>query len=604
MAFEGSEHIINIIEELRDIIDVFIIGYQKRSYHGSNINDFDMAVVSYLKENNLADIFLEVETDLTKEARVQETDKRNMIIQAAEDAGCSHCLVIDADEFYNKESFLQALTEIDNNDYEQTYCQYVNYYGDYSHYMVYPFKNGMYVPFVTKTCYRFKYSTNDFPLPSDPTRRYERIKGKNGEFTPYHVFLWHDIKMHHLSWVRKNIFNKLKAWSSRSVFNDIYTKIEVAIQDWKNFIQGKKGNEARIIFNTPGNKIQIKEFPKQYITPKYSVAEIDDMVKPYYKPREKQIVVLNMSTDVGEGLFSELEETCYNTWYKRQKEQFGLDNITYYGVYPGEENKIEGHNIFIKDIQDDREDVFQMFHRFTGAVRLLKAENINFDYIIRTNTSAWLNLPLLNGFLKLQEDERQMFGFRLESAFWSQYNPYLQGQLLIMSDYTAGMMVYNDDESHYSDIKNVCDDVLFGAVYSTMKDKTGIPHTEYLKSLHNCRQWWDGYDNLPYVPALQVKDFKAIGFGERKMIEPGLMEDVQKKFEENHYFALDEAPKILDKKKDEIWISIIEDTKKEWLPKDDEYKKNARFNEPKFFKDSEEMIRYINNLKIKGEYLI
>ena len=105
-------------------------------------------------EDHLVDNIVEINLDVNKAPRVQETDKRNILIQDAEDHGCSHCLVIDSDEYYTKKAFEYGLQQIDENDYEMTYCQYVNYYHDYRHYLVYPFQQGMYVPWVTKTKYR------------------------------------------------------------------------------------------------------------------------------------------------------------------------------------------------------------------------------------------------------------------------------------------------------------------------------------------------------------------------------------------------------------------------------------------------------------------
>jgi hypothetical protein len=44
-------------------------------------------------------------------------------------------------------------------------------------------------------------------------------------------------------------------------------------------------------------------------------------------------------------------------------------------------------------------DIGQMVNRFLGACDLLKSNNIKYDYIIRTNTSTWLNLPAFNRFI-------------------------------------------------------------------------------------------------------------------------------------------------------------------------------------------------------------
>jgi hypothetical protein len=75
-----------------------------------------------LQKDGLIDTIISVTLDLNKHAREQETDKRNKIIEDAEQHGCSHIIVIDSDEYYTRASFLRGLVAIDANDYEQTYC--------------------------------------------------------------------------------------------------------------------------------------------------------------------------------------------------------------------------------------------------------------------------------------------------------------------------------------------------------------------------------------------------------------------------------------------------------------------------------------------------
>ena len=60
-------------------------------------------------EDHLVDNIVEIELDTKKKPREQETDKRNMLIQDAEDHGCSHVLVIDSDEYYTRKSFEYGL---------------------------------------------------------------------------------------------------------------------------------------------------------------------------------------------------------------------------------------------------------------------------------------------------------------------------------------------------------------------------------------------------------------------------------------------------------------------------------------------------------------
>lgn len=154
-----------------------------------------------------------------------------MLIQDAQDNGCTHAIVIDSDEYYTKKAFESACKIIDDNNYPITYCQYINYYHDYKHFLVYPFKDGMYVPFVTRVEYRHSFECTDFLLPSDPTRRFvrpysgvENVVGRDGQIhkikqytVDYHVFKWNEVKMHHLSWLRADIRKKLEMWSSKNV---------------------------------------------------------------------------------------------------------------------------------------------------------------------------------------------------------------------------------------------------------------------------------------------------------------------------------------------------------------------------------------------------
>ena len=285
VAFEGTEHLANIITEFRDIVDYVVIGLQRKSYHGDPIDQADLDEIFRLKdEDHLVDNVIEIELDTSKEPRIQETDKRNMIIQDMENHGCSHGIVIDSDEYYTHKSILRAIQEIDENDYEMTYCQYINYYADYNHFLVYPFKKGMYVPFVTKTKYRHKYDCTDFDLPSDPTRRFVRpfdsivnVKLPNGKIVPqkhftvdYHIFPWETVKMHHLSWLRADIRKKMNSWSSKKCFKDYEKLIDKAIETFNNFNHDSKEEQiASLLFNTPNNQVFVHAFPKQYIHPKF-----------------------------------------------------------------------------------------------------------------------------------------------------------------------------------------------------------------------------------------------------------------------------------------------------------------------------------------------
>jgi hypothetical protein len=76
-----------------------------------------------------------------------------------------------------------------------------------------------------------------------------------------------------------------------------------------------------------------------------------------------------------------------------------------------------------------------------------------------------------------------VFGFTFESAFWSQYNPYLSGQFLVFSNYSIELINYYIKKGDFLSAQDISDDVMFGAVYTIQQKELGIPIPTYLKSL-------------------------------------------------------------------------------------------------------------------------
>lgn len=274
IAFEGLEHIKNITYELRPLTDVIIICLQKESYHGVPIDQEDVNEAENLKSLGYIDgIIWFTPQDMHKEEgpagpRMIETDKRNFILDYLErDCGCSHSLVIDSDEFYDYSDFAKAKAAISANDaIHVTYCQYINYYRDYRHLLVWPFLS--YVPFITESNYRFDFKQGAFNKPSDPTRRYGKLSDEDtGKF---HILPFKLIKMHHLSWIRVDITKKIKAWSARKYFENVKWLDDRILERYNNY---KDGQAAVIMFNTPDYSVNVNTLPKQYIHPKYRLDE-------------------------------------------------------------------------------------------------------------------------------------------------------------------------------------------------------------------------------------------------------------------------------------------------------------------------------------------
>lgn len=315
VCFDGSEHIKNICSEIRNDIDYILVCLQKISYHGEPIDEYDVKEVENLKNIGLIDEILWYEPDLSYKSfnendfitfksnynnkikndsnieeslkkiiieredkltnvdilnrmpRILETEKRNMMIDRLQEVGCSHDIIIDSDEFYDNAQLKKAKEVFNNDDnMEVTYCQYVNYYRDYRHYMLWPWDS--YVPFIASIRFRFLYEYGSFNKASDPTRRYYIPYNDNCQ--KFHIFNWEVIHMHHLSWIRMEIEKKLESWSSKKYFENIVGLKNRILHRYYNY---RDGENAVIMFNTPNYEVCVKKLPKQYIHPKYRLDE-------------------------------------------------------------------------------------------------------------------------------------------------------------------------------------------------------------------------------------------------------------------------------------------------------------------------------------------
>lgn len=281
VAFEGTEHLKNITYELRDLCDHITVCLQKDSYHGDPIKQSDVDKVETLKNLGYIDSIIWFEpTDFHKDEsegdapRIIETDKRNFICDYLEkEQGCSHSMIIDSDEFYHHDDFKRAKQIYDADEkLHVTYCEYVNYYRDYRHVMVWPFNS--FVPFIAEANYRFDFKKGNFTQPSDPTRRY--WIDPSAAMNYFNIFGWDVVKMHHLSWIRLEIESKISSWSSRKLFPN-YEELRKAILD--RYYNYEEGLNAILMFNVPGNQVQVNKLPKQYIHPHFAIYA--EPTKPY-----------------------------------------------------------------------------------------------------------------------------------------------------------------------------------------------------------------------------------------------------------------------------------------------------------------------------------
>ena len=245
-AFDASELLDQLISEIRDQVDWVAAIYQKRSYWGNPMAKTDMDELNRLKSLGLIDELIEFKPNFNKYSREQECEKRNQGIELAKQRGCSHVLNIDADEFYDKDQFREAKNYINQTGWGITYWSYVNYYKDFEHYLVYPFRP--LVPGIHSTFFTYTYN-GPAPGPTDPTRRI-----LNPSNLGTYVFPDEMIRMGHAAWIRRDIRKKLVNWSAKNHFPK--ELINKAVERWENW---KEGETAIMLFNVPENNVDVRK---------------------------------------------------------------------------------------------------------------------------------------------------------------------------------------------------------------------------------------------------------------------------------------------------------------------------------------------------------
>ena len=504
------------------------------SYHGDKIRQTDLNEMFRLRdEDKLVDNIVEIELDIEKPARVQETDKRNILIQDAEDHGCSHVIVIDSDEYYTKKSFDYALRQIDENDYECTYCQYVNYFKDYTHTLVYPFSQGMYVPFVSKVKYRHSFDCLDFNKPSDPTRRYvlpydsvetrKDNKGNDVEVKHYtvtpHIFEWNEVKMHHLSWLRADIRQKLNDWSSKKVFDNYNDLIDEAVESYDNFDANMKEGKIKMLFNTPDHTVDVVSLPKQYIHP---AVDFNTRLRP--TKEYKKMLFLSMSANMAP--FEQLEDVCNKTWRNVEHDKYGnidAEFWTYTDAADGEHTHIDSENHIIylelrnKTKVNDR--IEATYSKTVEALHIINEElKLDYDYLIRTNNSTWLNVPLINEILAHCNDDSKFYGGTLFSAYYSAFNIFCGGNLMVFSRRNVDVVLKEcgsvEDAVAFESKYCGCDDNLIFGKLNSRNMRLKIPYDKVYHSwgltYHNKRNVReDDVDVACVAHQIKTEDCKA-----------------------------------------------------------------------------------------------
>jgi hypothetical protein len=210
------------VENMRPLVEGIIVIYSNTSNYGEISQIPDCALPGYVTGYNF-------EPNLNLSPMVNETTKRNFGIQKAREAGYTHFLIADSDEFYEKQPFLHAKNSF-RTDLSGLVVRSQVYFA--SPKLTIGLDTTL-VPFIHKMTPTIKCEFNrKYPfawenvrtIRIDPTRSYNITTG---------VEMNEEVIMHHLSWIRKDYEKKIRNSTARDNI-----KVSTIMKD---LLQAKEG---------------------------------------------------------------------------------------------------------------------------------------------------------------------------------------------------------------------------------------------------------------------------------------------------------------------------------------------------------------------------
>lgn len=246
--FDGEELLEKSLRNIRHKVDFLCVIYQVKSNFGE-IYTGGEAEVQRCYDLGLLDLgvkyepvvqYLENKDVYWESGKSNEITKRNLGLEICRQQECDYMLSMDCDEFYDPEQFDYAFKEIQEGNYDTSFCKMRTYYKDVNYELSPP--EQYYVPFIHKIKGDTEYNFfNDYPVLVDQTRKVDA-----GNCL---IFDRSEIEMHHYSYVRENIARKFNNSSSVFPKDEINDVIE-------RFDKWKFGNKAILL----GNRIyDVKE---------------------------------------------------------------------------------------------------------------------------------------------------------------------------------------------------------------------------------------------------------------------------------------------------------------------------------------------------------
>lgn len=240
-VFDGEEHLMNSILQIRESVDFISVVFQKKSNYGEKCDKNLEKLILQLRNDGLVDKVLEYFPLSNVSPHVNEINKRNLGLILSEKNRCTHHMSMDTDEYYFKEQFNYMKKVVEEGNYDSAACQMSTYYKE-PIYQLFP-KEEYYVSLLFKIRPNVSYVfANRFPVLTDPTRSMEP-----GNFR---LFTRDEIEMHHMSFIRLDIETKLKNSSAKINFQNYIEEFLEYFEDWTHGMKARTPGKPPAEYDT------------------------------------------------------------------------------------------------------------------------------------------------------------------------------------------------------------------------------------------------------------------------------------------------------------------------------------------------------------------
>ena len=205
--FDSIELLKGSLHCIKNHVDVIIIVYQDTSNFGEYYNVFPELEKATEDVDSIKIVYHHYIPDTKMGGAFNEKQKRQLGITMARGFDCTHFLHMDCDEYYT--DFGKAKQQFIDSGAKGSVCKLWTYFKKPT--LRFENHEGYFVPFIHELKPASSVGAKHYPFYVDPTRRIS---------TPFLVYNETNIveieeKMHHFSYVRKDITIKLRNSSAR-----------------------------------------------------------------------------------------------------------------------------------------------------------------------------------------------------------------------------------------------------------------------------------------------------------------------------------------------------------------------------------------------------